>query len=216
MKFRFLYLSVLIFALVSCNNDDEKRNLENARDLKKKEAVFANIQKAWNFNARPVNPTAGSLAVNWAEWRIFLGELSQKPTSTIGAFRKKAKTLSLKAKDLNNHIPMAFNKPEIKARIAVLSTKINSLNLFVNVDAIPDKKVIALISEINIELASLQMQMDEIVRKSKIPKEEGESDMLKMLDTSRAIPNKPKPDPALRQIMPSRTADGTPILKTNK
>jgi hypothetical protein len=216
MKFRFLYLSVLIFALVSCNNNDEKRNLENARDLKKKELVFANIQKAWNFNARPDNPTAGSLAVSWAEWRIFLGELSQKPTSTIGAFRKKAKTLSLKAKDLNNHIPMVFNKPEIKARIAVLSTKINSLNLFVNVDAIPDAKVIALISEINIELASLQMQMDEIVRKSKIPKEEGESDMLKMLDTSRAIPDKPKRDPALNPKTHQRILKDAPNLKTNK
>jgi len=33
--------------------------------------------------------------------------------------------------------------------------------------------------------------MDEIVRKNAIPKEEGESDMIQMLDASRAIPTVP-------------------------
>jgi hypothetical protein len=41
-------------------------------------------------------------------------------------------------------------------------------------------------------LASLGRQMDEIVRRSEIPKEEGESDMIRMLDTARAIPPTPK------------------------
>jgi hypothetical protein len=43
-------------------------------------------------------------------------------------------------------------------------------------------------------MISLQSQLDEIVRKNTIPKEEGESDLIQMLDTSRAIPN--------RQILP--------------
>ena len=101
--------------------------------------------------------------------------------------------LSAKANDLNKNIPGQFNKPEIKSRIAVLQTKINSLNLFINLNEIPDKKVIAMITEINIELAAVQRQMDEIVRKSQIPKEEGEADMIRMLDTARAIPNNPVP-----------------------
>jgi hypothetical protein len=85
---------------------------------------------------------------------------------------------------------MAYNKPEVKSRIAVLICKINSLNLFINLDEIPDDKVVALIIEINIELISLQKQLDEIVRKSTIPREEGESDLIQMLDTSRAIPTR--------------------------
>ncbi|MNL86274.1 hypothetical protein D3C87_2149160 [compost metagenome] len=69
-------------------------------------------------------------------------------------------------------------------------------------DNIPDKKVILLISEINNELASLQRQMDKIVEKGKIPVELGESDMLRMLDTARAIPNTPsKPiDPNMPRV----------------
>jgi hypothetical protein len=63
------------------------------------------------------------------------------------------------------------------------------LDLFLNLDKIPDQKVIVLVSEINAELVSLQRQMDKIVEKSKIPVEEGESELMKMMDTSRAIPN---------------------------
>jgi hypothetical protein len=77
----------------------------------------------------------------------------------------------------------------------VLTTKINSLNLYINLNDIPDQDVIALISDINIELTSLQVQMGEIVRKSQIPKEEGEADMIRMLDTARAIPNVKKITP---------------------
>ena len=54
-----------------------------------------------------------------------------------------------------------------------------------------DDKVAFLIGEINKELVSLERQMDKIVEKSKIPVEEGESDLLKMMDTTRAIPNVP-------------------------
>jgi hypothetical protein len=43
--------------------------------------------------------------------------------------------------------------------------------------------VVHLIAEINVELASLQRQMDKIVEKSKIPVEE-ESDLIKMMDAS--------------------------------
>jgi hypothetical protein len=192
MTFRFYCLLAAFFILISCSDDTEKRAVENARDVKKKEAVFTTINNAWTFNTQPINPTSQSLTVAWQQWRILLDELSQKPKSSIGAFRQKAKTLSAKVKDMRSTIPISYNKPEIKSRVAVLQTKINSLNLFMSLTDIPDKKVVGIISEINIELASLQRQLDEIVRKSQIPKEEGESDMIRMLDTSRAIPNVPK------------------------
>jgi hypothetical protein len=61
------------------------------------------------------------------------------------------------------------------------------LNLYINLDAIPAQKVVALIPEINTELVAIQAQMDEIVRKRNIPLEEGESEIIRMSDPSRAI-----------------------------
>jgi hypothetical protein len=63
------------------------------------------------------------------------------------------------------------------------------LDLFIHLSTIPDDKVVFLIQEINKELISLERQMDKIVEKAKIPKEQGEEDFLRMLDTTRAIPS---------------------------
>lgn len=195
MKFKFLYLLSLVFVLNSCKNDTEKRLVETEKDAKKKELIFSNISKAWVFNATPINASSQANTLTWNEWRSFLAELEQKPKKTIGAFQKKATELSKKATALNDFTPQEFNKPQIKARISILITKIRMLDLYIHLKDIPDQKVIALIPEINTELASLQNQMDKMVQKSKIPLEEGESDLLKMLDTARAIPNTPQPDP---------------------
>ena len=190
MKLQITVLLMAFLLLFSCQENKEQRLIENAKDAKKKETIFNNINKGWNFNANPINPAAQGLVAMWPEWSGFLLELNSKPKSTIGAFQKKAKELSKKVAELNNNIPIAYDKPEIKSRIAVLISKINSLNLFINLDEIPDNKVVALVLEINVQLLSLQKQLDEIVRKSTIPKEEGESDLIQMLDTSRAIPTR--------------------------
>jgi hypothetical protein len=200
MKFKFLYLLSLVFILNSCKNDAEKRLVETQKDAKKKELIFSNINKGWVFNSNPINATSQANKLSWNEWRLFLSELEQKPKKTIGAFQKKSTEISKKAMALNDFIPAEFNKPQIKARIAILITKVRMLDLYIHLKDIPDQKVIALIPEINTELASLQNQMDKMVQKSKIPLEEGESDLLKMLDTARAIPNTPQPDQNIPRV----------------
>lgn len=180
-----------MLVLASCQNDNTTLIIEQQKEAKKKEVVFNNINRGWVFNIAPVEPGTQSRINNWMEWRNFLTEINQKPKSTIGAFQKKSKALSVKVMELNNNIPLEFNKPQIKARIAVITTKIKSLDLFIHLNQIPDSKVVKLIGEINMEVEYLQLQMEEIVKRSLIPKEEGEPDFVKMRDTTRAIPNTP-------------------------
>ena len=195
MKRYYSYILFSVYLLVSCNDNAEKREIENLKDAEKKEIIFKTINKGWDFSNPSVSPTVQATVNTWSEWRSFLNELNLKPKSSIGAFQKKAKTLSKKVMELNTNIPYTFNKPEIKSRISVLTTKINSINLFINLDDIPAQKVVTLVSEVNEELVSLTQQMEEIIRKNAIPTEEGESDMIRMLDTTRAIPNKIVPQP---------------------
>jgi len=200
MKFKYLYIFLLIFGLFSCKNENEKRQVESIKDIKKKELIFSIIEKAWVFNGKPINETSRSSALTWKEWREFLSELDQKPKKTIGAFQKKSSELSKKVMALNNLIPVEFNEPPIKARIGILITKVRMLDLYIHLKDISEQKVIALIPEINIQLVALQNQMDKIVQKSKIPLEEGESDLIKMLDSARAIPNTPQIDPNIPRV----------------
>jgi hypothetical protein len=192
MKISYRYLVVLVFLVFlvfSCQDDTIKRQTAQLKDLKKKEIVFTQINKAWGFSTPTLNPQTQNVVSNWSEWRMFLTELRQKPKSSIGAFQKKAKALSKKVTDLNNNIPIKFTKPEIKSRIAALASKIKTLDLFINLDDIPAQKITPLFAEINQELAGLSRQMEEVIQKEQIPLEQGESDMIRMLDTSRAIPS---------------------------
>lgn len=189
MKYSSVLLCTLFFLMASCKEDNQQPNAENKKAAQKKEVIYKNISKSWDFYAVPINTTSEQSVASWTEFRQFLEELGQKPSKTISAFQKKAAELSKKVVLLNNNIPYQFQQPQIKSRIGTLITKVRLLDLFIHLDAIPDKKVVILISEINAELVSLQRQMDKITEKSKIPVEEGESDMLRMLDTTRAIPN---------------------------
>ncbi len=200
MKFKYLFVLFLIFVLFSCKNENEKRQLESIKDIKKKELIFSIIEKAWVFNAKPINTTSQANTISWKEWREFLAELDQKPKKSIGAFQKKSSELSKKSMALNDNIPVEFNKPQIKARISILITKVRMMDLYLHLKDIPEQKVIALIPEINTQLAALQNQMDKIVQKNKIPLEEGESELIKMLDSARAIPNTPQLDPNIPRV----------------
>ena len=191
MKSKIYCLLFALVALISCQDEEAQRQAA-LRDAKKKEQIFSNINDGWNFTRPSLNPKTQAMVANWTSLRLFTNELTQKPKSSIGEFRKKAKALSKLAQDLDKNIPHTFNKPEVKSRIAVLTTKINSINLYINLHDIPDQKVIANVKDANIELSAFYRQMDEILRKSEIPKEQGESDMIRMLDTARAIPNTPK------------------------
>ncbi|WP_073354492.1 hypothetical protein [Flavobacterium xanthum] len=200
MKYKFAVFFSLVFLLFSCKNEDEKRIAENKKEIQRREIIFTNIQKGWVFYDTPVTEASENSIATWSEWRIFLAELAQKPKKTIGAFQQKSKSLTKKAMALNDNIPFEFSKPQIKSRISTLITKVQMLDLFLNLDNIPDKKVTQLVAEINLELVSLQRQMDKIVDKSNIPVEEGESDLLKMMDTTRAIPNTPIIDPNIPRV----------------
>lgn len=192
MKFYFLALLLLVF-FSSCQEDLKIIALQQEKEAQKKEAIFKTINNSWNFNWQTSNVASQNLTSSWAEWRVFLNELGQKPKSSIGAFQQKAKTLSKRAVELNNNIPIQYNLPEIKSRISVISTKVNAINLYIHLNQIPDKKIVQLVSEINTALVSMNTQIDEIKRKSEIKIEDGEADMIRMLDTSRAIPTNPIP-----------------------
>ncbi|WP_162126670.1 hypothetical protein [Flavobacterium phycosphaerae] len=188
MKITFFGLLLGLLCCISCQEDPKLRALEQEKAAQKREVIFNNINKGWTFNAQPINTVSRNLTGNWAEWRVFLNELAQKPKSSLGAFQQKAKTLSKRATELNNNIPLKYDLPETRSRIGAIATKMNSINLYIHLNQIPDNKIVQLVKEVNVEMIAFQNQLDEIVRKSEIKMEDGESDMLQMLDTARAIP----------------------------
>lgn len=184
MKGFIATILVLALGLMACENDSQQQ-LEAQKIAKKNEAVFKNISKMWQFNFPNARPEVKSILNGWNEWRQFEIELSQKPKSTLSAFKMKIKNVSSKADTLVISIPLEYNKPQILSRITTLNTKIKSLETFMNLEVIPQQKVAKLIPEINEEISGLYNQWNEIVIKKAIPKEIGEELMLQALDTTR-------------------------------
>ena len=184
MKGFIATILVLALGLMACENDLQQQ-LEAQKIAKKNEAVFKNISKMWQFNFPNARPEVKSILNGWNEWRQFEIELSQKPKSTLSAFKMKIKNVSSKADTLVISIPLEYNKPQILSRITTLNTKLKSLETFMNLEVIPQQKVAKLIPEINEEISGLYNQWNEIVIKKAIPKEIGEELMLQALDTTR-------------------------------
>jgi hypothetical protein len=114
MKMDMKYLVVLFCSLLllftSCKDDAQQRDVENKKAIQKKEVIYKNISKSWDFYATPINTTSEQSVSSWTEFRQFLGELGQKPRKTMDAFQKKAAELSKKVLLLNNNIPTTANK----------------------------------------------------------------------------------------------------------
>lgn len=197
----FLAVALSFFFVVfSCKDDGEQREIEITRAKKEKELVFNNINKAWNFSQRNLTPASQTIASNWNEWRLFTDELYQKPKGTIGAFKRKTKSLVAKTEVLQSTIPEKLNKTQIKSRLSALITKVKALHTFINLDRIPEKKVLHLVSDLNLEVNAFQDQIEEIVRRSQIQLEEGEAIMIERAGGKVTTPSAPVQPPLDEEI----------------
>jgi hypothetical protein len=210
------YLKILAFAgmsllVLSCKDDEKLRIIETQRAQKVNDSILKVISNNWHFDVPPPTPKVAQRLSGWNEWEQFNNELHQKPTSTLEAFRRKSKVLVTKANLIRNNIPQFFDKPQVRARLGVVITKIEMIYTYMSIEVIPDKKIITLIHDVTRELDATQTQLDEIIRYSEIPKEEGEQEMLqRALDTTRlADPDAAMP-PQAQQLTPAPQAPSTP------
>lgn len=183
MKFKLIVL-FLSLCMVSCNNKDE-RIADSARAEKLNSAALETLTRNWHFAVPPANIKVQNQIRGWNQWHNFMRELQQTPKGSLNAFRTKSKNLTTKGQLLESNIPQMFNKPAVKSRISTLNTKLKSLETYISLQVVPTDKVLKLLPEVSAELASIQNQMNEIIIKSEIPKEEGELIMLQALDTAR-------------------------------
>ncbi|WP_130733198.1 hypothetical protein [Flavobacterium sp. J27] len=183
MKYTALFL-ILFLSLLSCN-DFSKQNEESIKLIEKKEAVFKAISKKWSFTFPEPRAEVKKNIEGWTEWDQFKRELQEKPKTSLLAFQLKVKNVSKRADSLTLTVPEKFNIPQVRSRLITLNTKIKSLDTFIHLDEIPEKRVLSLITEINEEIKGVHNQWDEIIIKQAIPKEVGEDDMIRALDTTR-------------------------------
>ena len=179
-----IVLFFIFLSLVACD-DFSKQNEESLKLAEKKEVVFKAISKKWNFVFPKARPEVQQVINDWNHWEQFKRELQEKPKTSLLAFQLKVKNVSKRADSLSITVPQGFDIPQVRSRLVTLNTKIKSLDTFIHLDDIPEKRVLTLLTEINEEIQGVYTQWDEIIIKKAIPKEVGEDDMIRALDTTR-------------------------------
>lgn len=177
-----LYIISLLF--ISCNNFSEL-DADSEKTKARNEQVFKTISKEWNFVFPKTRPEIENTLKEWKEWNQFQNELQQKPKTSLLAFKMKIENVSKRADSLYLQVPEKFNNPQVRSRLITLTTQLNSLNTYMHLQVIPEKKVTGLITTVNEEIKSIYKQMEEVVLKEAIPTEIGEEEMIKALDTTR-------------------------------
>lgn len=198
----------LFIGFTSCN-DFSEQNEESIKINQKRDAVFKSISKKWLFVfPENTNSEIKETISNWNEWQQFKRELEEKPKTSLLAFQMKVKNVSKKSDSLSLTVPENFNIPQVRSRLVTLNTKIKSLDTYIHLGEIPEKRILTLITEINEEIKGVYTQWDEVITKKAIPKEIGEDDMIRALDTTRLankkfqdeiIENENKPKPELEE-----------------
>lgn len=185
MKKISLSLIILISLFLSnCDKFTDEKEIAKREQIKK-DSIFAAISKKWFFNFPSSGIEVNQAMDEWNKWTQFKQELQQKPKTSLLAFQMKIKNVSAKSDSLYLTVPNDFNNAQVRSRLRTLDTKIKSLDTYIHLQNIPQQKVISLISEINEEIKGVYTQMEEVVIKKAIPKEVGEDEMLRALDTTR-------------------------------
>ena len=181
---KYIYLTLIGLVLFSSCEENEKSAEEQQMLIaQKRDSIFKTIDDQWVIQIPKINQNVQSNLVNWKEWNDFEKEYRIKPVTSLSAFHKKAQRLSKLAAEMQNNIPEVYNKPDVKSRIFLLNTNLNSLEMLLELDLIPAKEVKELFGKINKNYQSLANQFDEILIRKAIPMEVGEQEMIQSLDT---------------------------------
>lgn len=176
-----LFISLFLF---SCSGNDAQKEASE-REVKKEQALFELLEKEWRFTF-PTASTKVNLTLNdWNEWQQFKNELSQKPKTSLSAYKLKIANVSKKSDSLQFYVPEVYKVPALTSRLLTLDTQLKNLDMYLQLKEVPIKKISPFLKQINIEIKGLYSQFEELEVLKNIPLEAREKQMLEAIDTTR-------------------------------
>lgn len=180
---KFLITLTALVVLCGCKKTTSDVYSHNEEQVKRQDSLFSNVDKKWIFTPLSTPKNVEQKISEWKDWHALLAEISSKPLSSLSAFRQEAANFVLLGDKLSSSVPEEFNTPAIQSRIALLNTNLQRLDMYMHLDQIPDKKIAEILSQSNKNMQSIINQIEVILLKKSIPKEEGEDRLYQNIDT---------------------------------
>ena len=176
-----LFISLFLF---SCNGTDAQKEASE-REVKKEQALFELLEKEWRFTFPTASPKVNLTLNEWNEWQQFKNELSQKPKTSLSAYKLKIANVSKKSDSLQFYVPEVYKVPTLTSRLLTLDTQLKNLDMYLQLKEVPIKKISPFLKQINTEIKGLYSQFEELEVLKNIPLEAREKQMLEAIDTTR-------------------------------
>lgn len=176
-----LFISLFLF---SCNGTDAQKEASE-REVKKEQALFELLEKEWRFTFPTASPKVNLTLNEWNEWQQFKNELSQKPKTSLSAYKLKIANVSKKSDSLQFYVPEVYKVPALTSRLLTLDTQLKNLDMYLQLKEVPIKKISPFLKQINTEIKGLYSQFEELEVLKNIPLEAREKQMLEAIDTTR-------------------------------
>lgn len=178
------YIVVLFLMGVSLFSCQKKTETDvDAVTQVAQDSLIRTIHTKWKFKVAIADPMVSAKLSNWEAWRNYVNELTIVPNPSLSALKHKAGNLVQKTAALRTSIPDFYNKNEAKARVSLLETNIQNLDMQLELEPMHLKEVLGLLEAIQKNTNSLIYQFEEFEVKAKIPKEVGEEQLIQPVDT---------------------------------
>lgn len=178
------YIALIIlttFTILACKK--ETVQTEKPVATISQDSLVRSIHDKWKFTVAINNSTISKNLSNWEDWRNYVNELTIAPNPSLGNMAHKTTKLVSMVAVLKNSIPEKYKKQETKARLALLETNIQSLDMLLGLEPINIKEIHKLLANIQKNTNSIINQFNEFEVKAQIPKEIGESELIQPVDT---------------------------------
>ncbi|MGG5505579.1 MULTISPECIES: hypothetical protein [unclassified Myroides] len=181
-----ILLLVVGLCLTSCKKEIDNSAIEQAKIQQYNDSVFSHLMKEWKFKIPKASKELTPILEEWKPWTNLINEVKLRPVSTIGAFQKKATTLSEIAENLTyQSYPTQLNTPDIQTRYTTLLNSFQNLDMYVNLDPVNLEKVDEWLHNIQISLDDIMRMMEENLVRQNYAKQEGEEAMLQEMEELR-------------------------------
>ncbi|WP_410878092.1 hypothetical protein [Myroides sp. DW712] len=190
-----IILLILSLHLTSCKKEVDQNALEQTKLQQYNDSIFSHLMKEWKFKIPKPSKELNPILEDWKAWTTLINELKLRPVSTIGAFQKKAVTLSEVAENLTYMgYPSQLDSPDIRIRYSTLLTAFQNLDMYIHLNPIDVEKVDYWLDNIQISLDDIVRMMDENLVRQNYVKEAGEEEMLEEMEELRNEARRANPE----------------------
>ena len=182
MKFKFIFYSLFLFAILACSKTDSKKELTS-----KKDTTFINVSKT-KYSIAKLSPKSKDIVKDWKEYQSFDELIHQYQNISTNDALLNAKDLSVLAQQLKDSIRIEkLSIPSVKIRLNVLYNESLRLDDMSTINHMKEQEINEETKNILDAFSALNLKINNIINQENLNNEVNE-----FIDQVNSLPDSSK------------------------